>query len=102
MIWAKRGMQTRVIGTEGKGGVSIFIFIIDTGNVFNVHDNIGQSQFKLVLSSSTNFVVLLAKSITFNREIAIGLIWLNIKHIPHIEDKDKEIRNGIIFTNKSA
>lgn len=45
MVWAKREMPLRTIGRTGKMGVSIFIFLNFTCEVYSVHGNIGQSEF---------------------------------------------------------
>lgn len=49
MVSAKRVMPARVVGTDGTGGVSIFLFLNGAGEVYHVHGNIGQSQSELVV-----------------------------------------------------
>lgn len=49
MVWAHRGTPARIVGTDGKGRVSVFLFLNGGGEVCHIHGNIGQSQFQLVV-----------------------------------------------------
>lgn len=48
-------MSTRVVDTDGRGGVSISLLIDDTGEVYHVNGNIGQVKFNLSSSNSTSY-----------------------------------------------
>lgn len=43
MIWARKGLPARKIGSSGKGGVSILLFINGAAEIYHVHGNIGHS-----------------------------------------------------------
>ena len=48
MVWALRGHGARIQGNDGKGGVSIFLFLNGSGEVYHMHANIGQSNHMVV------------------------------------------------------
>lgn len=43
MVWAEKGIPSRVIGDDGKGGISTFVFLNGAGSVVKVIGNIKQS-----------------------------------------------------------
>lgn len=48
MVWSLCGHVTRVQVKDGKGGVSVSLFINGSAELFHVHSNIGQSTYLVV------------------------------------------------------
>lgn len=56
MVWARRCTTSRIVGSDGKSGVSIFLFINGSGEVYNVHGNMGQCHFQLLVDQLNNLM----------------------------------------------
>lgn len=56
MVEANKGEPECVVGTDGKGLISIFLFIKDPAEIYHVHGNICKSNHQLVVEKLNGLI----------------------------------------------